>query len=104
MHQQFLDIGAMRLVRRHVETKLHGADDAAVQFGRKQNGFVATRLEKLDDGCEWMLLEMPGAVAFGETREEALRAAEALVLRTLADRVEHKEVPAAKLEISFVSA
>jgi predicted RNase H-like HicB family nuclease len=31
--------------------------------------------------------EMPGAVAFGETREEALRAAEALVLRTLADQL-----------------
>jgi predicted RNase H-like HicB family nuclease len=47
---------------------------------------------------------MPGAIAFGETREEALRAAEALVLRTLADQIEHKELPARKLDITFVSA
>jgi len=62
-------------------------------------------VDREEDGG-WLaeVLEMPGAVAFGETREEALRAAEALVLRTLADRVEHREVPAAKLEISFVSA
>jgi len=62
-------------------------------------------VEREEEGG-WLaeVLEMPGAVAFGETREEALRAAEALVLRTLADRVEHREVPAQKLEISFVSA
>ncbi len=62
-------------------------------------------VEREEDGG-WLaeVLEMPGAVAFGETREEALRAAEALVLRTLADRVEHRELPATKLEISFVAA
>ena len=62
-------------------------------------------VEREQDGG-WLaeVLEMPGAVAFGETREEALRAAEALVLRTLADRVEHHELPAQKLEISFVAA
>jgi predicted RNase H-like HicB family nuclease len=47
--------------------------------------------------------EMPGAVAFGETREEALRAAEVLVLRTLADQLEHRELPARRrLDITFV--
>ncbi len=62
-------------------------------------------VEREEDGG-WLaeVLEMPGAVAFGESREEALRAAEALVLRTLADRVEHRELPATKLEISFVAA
>ena len=47
--------------------------------------------------------EMPGAVAYGETREEALRAAEVLVLRTIADQLEHRELPAQKkLDITFV--
>jgi len=46
--------------------------------------------------------EIPGAVAYGETREEALRAAEALVLRTLADQLEHRELPARRLDIRFV--
>ena len=62
-------------------------------------------VEREEDGG-WLaeVLEMPGAVAFGETRDEALRAAEALVLRTLADRVEHRELPPEMLEIKFVPA
>ncbi len=61
-------------------------------------------IEREDEGG-WLaeVREMPGAIAFGETREEALRAAEALVLRTLADQIEHRELPA-KLDITFVSA
>ena len=48
-------------------------------------------VEREEDGG-WLaeVLEMTGAVAFGETRDEALRAAEALELRKLADRVEHR--------------
>ena len=62
-------------------------------------------VEREEDGG-WLaeVRDMPGAVAFGETREEALRAAEALVLRTLADQLEHKELPAKKLDITFVAA
>jgi predicted RNase H-like HicB family nuclease len=59
-----------------------------------------------EDESGWLaeVRDMPGAVAFGETREEALRAAEALVLRTLADQLERRELPAKKLDITFVSA
>ena len=62
-------------------------------------------VEREDKGG-WLaeVREMPGAIAFGETREEALRAAEALVLRTLADQIEHWELPAKKLDITFVAA
>ena len=62
-------------------------------------------VEREDEGG-WLaeVREMPGAIAFGETREEALRAAEALVLRALADQIEHKELPAKKLDITFVAA
>lgn len=62
-------------------------------------------VEREDEGG-WLaeVREMPGAVAFGETREEALRAAEALVLRTLADQLEHRELPWRKLDITFVAA
>jgi hypothetical protein len=41
-------------------TKLAGA---YLNLFSRQNGFVATRLEKLDEWCEWMVLEMPGAAA-----------------------------------------
>ena len=35
--------------------------------------------------------ELPGVMAYGESREEALAKVEALALRTLADRLEHGE-------------
>jgi len=62
-------------------------------------------VEREDEGG-WLaeVREMPGAIAFGETREDALRAAEALVLRTLADQIEHRKLPAKKLDITFVAA
>jgi len=62
-------------------------------------------VEREDEGG-WLaeVREMPGAIAFGETREEALRAAEALLLRTLADQIEHRELPEEKLDITFVAA
>jgi predicted RNase H-like HicB family nuclease len=39
--------------------------------------------------------ELPGVMAYGPTRTEAIASVEALALRVLADRVEHgEEVPA----------
>ena len=61
-------------------------------------------VERDEGGWLAEVREMPGAIAFGETREEALRAAEALVLRTLADQIEDRELPAKKLDITFVAA
>ena len=62
-------------------------------------------VEREEDGG-WLaeVVDLPGAVAFGETREEALRHAEALVLRTLADRVEQREVKPDALDIHFAVA
>jgi len=41
--------------------------------------------------------ELPGVMAYGSTREEAIRRAEALALRVIADRLEHgEEVPEMK--------
>jgi len=41
MHQQFLDIGTVRLVRWRVQSELHRADDAAIEFRGEQHGRVA---------------------------------------------------------------
>ncbi|MBI3463248.1 MAG: type II toxin-antitoxin system HicB family antitoxin [Planctomycetes bacterium] len=48
--------------------------------------------EQEDDG-RWLgeVLEVPGAMAYGKTREEAVARAQALALRVLADRLEHGE-------------
>lgn len=35
--------------------------------------------------------ELPGVLTYGQTREEAIRKAQALSLRVLADRLEHGE-------------
>ena len=54
--------------------------------------------EQEDDG-RWLaaVLELPGALAYGETRAEAMAKAQALGLRVLADRIEHGEEPFSSL-------
>jgi predicted RNase H-like HicB family nuclease len=48
--------------------------------------------EREVDG-RWLaeLRELPGVLAYGDTREEALARTQALALRVLADRLEHGE-------------
>ena len=48
-----------------------------------------------DDRWIAEVMELPGCLAYGETRADALAKAKALALRVLADRMEHGEpVPA----------
>ena len=51
--------------------------------------------EREEDG-RWIaeVMDIPGAMAYGATREEALARAKALAFRALADRLDHgEEVP-----------
>lgn len=49
--------------------------------------------EREDDG-RWIaeVVELPGVLAYGATREQAIAHAEALTLRVLADRLDYGEV------------
>jgi predicted RNase H-like HicB family nuclease len=49
-------------------------------------------IEREEDG-RWLadVVDLPGAMAYGETSDEAVTKAEALALRVLADRLEHGE-------------
>lgn len=49
-------------------------------------------LEQEEDG-RWIaeVLDLPGVLAYGATREEAMAAVQALALRVMADRLEHGE-------------
>jgi len=49
-------------------------------------------LEQETDG-RWIaeIAALPGVLAYGNTREEAIASVEALALRVLADRLEHGE-------------
>jgi len=49
-------------------------------------------IEQEEDG-RWLteVVELPGVMAYGKTREEAILKVQALTLRVLADRIEHGE-------------
>jgi predicted RNase H-like HicB family nuclease len=53
---------------------------------------LRVEVEREDDG-RWIadVVDLPGVMAYGQTREEAVERAKALSLRVLADRLEHGE-------------
>ena len=61
--------------------------------------------EQEDDG-RWLaeILELPGALAYGTTIQEAVSKVQALALRIVADKIEHGEVPPDMLDIKFAAA
>jgi predicted RNase H-like HicB family nuclease len=61
--------------------------------------------EQEDDG-RWLaeVLELPGALAYGGTQDDAMAKAEALALRVLAERLERGEVRPLALSISLPAA
>jgi predicted RNase H-like HicB family nuclease len=62
-------------------------------------------IEQEDDG-RWIaeVLELPGALAYGQTAEEAQAKVQALALRVIADRLDHAEASPDLLSISFAAA
>jgi predicted RNase H-like HicB family nuclease len=60
-------------------------------------------LDRETDG-RWIaeVVDLPGVLVYGATREEALAGAQALALRVVADKLEHGEAPAVPLDLSFV--
>jgi len=65
---------------------------------------LTVELEEEADG-RWLgeVVELPGVLAYGATREEALARAEALALRVIADRLENGE-RAPELNNLFIAA
>ncbi len=61
--------------------------------------------EQEDDG-RWLaeVLELPGALAYGRTVQEAVSKVQALALRIVADKIEQGEVPPDMLDIKFAAA
>ena len=56
---------------------------------------LTIEIDREDDG-RWIgeVMELPGVLTYGQTREEAISRVQALALRVLADRIEHgEEVP-----------
>lgn len=67
---------------------------------------LTVEIDRETDG-RWIaeVLELPGVLAYGESRESAIRSAKALALHVLADRIEHGEEDGAALEtVAFVTS
>ena len=61
--------------------------------------------ERETDG-RWIaeIVELPGVLAYGDTKDEAIAHAQALALRVVADRLENEEAGSEYLSISFNAA
>ena len=61
-------------------------------------------LDRETDG-RWIaeIPDLPGAMVYGVTRDEAVAKAKALALRVIADRLEHGEAVPELSDISFVT-
>jgi len=61
---------------------------------------LSIEVEQEDDG-RWLseIPELPGVLAYGETRSEAVVRAQVLALRVLADRIEHGEISPQKVDM-----
>lgn len=65
----------------------------------------AVEIEQESDG-RWIaeVPELPGVLAYGKPRDEAIRRAQVLSLRVLADRLEHDEaIPQVQAVFSIVA-
>jgi predicted RNase H-like HicB family nuclease len=53
---------------------------------------LRVEVEREEDG-RWIaeVIELPGVLTYGDTRDEAIERAKAMSLRVLADRLEHGE-------------
>lgn len=62
-------------------------------------------LEQEQDG-RWIaeVVDIPGVMVYGKTRDEAMLKAQSLALRVLAERIDHGEVSSMPLTISFLAA
>lgn len=61
---------------------------------------------ELEDDGRWIaeVMELPGVLVYGQTREEAIAKVQALALHVVADRLEHGEVTPDLMSVSFVAA
>jgi predicted RNase H-like HicB family nuclease len=62
-------------------------------------------IEREDDG-RWLaeVPALPGVMVYGQDRAEAVARVQALALRVIAERLEHREAPAEFLNVTFQAA
>ncbi len=66
---------------------------------------LTIELEQEDDG-RWIaeVADLPGVLAYGQSREDAMMRVKALALRVVADQIENGESPATFNHVAFLAA
>lgn len=66
---------------------------------------LTIELERENDG-RWLaeVPGLPGVLCYGADRDEAVARVQALALRVIAERLEHREAPAEFLNVAFTAA
>jgi predicted RNase H-like HicB family nuclease len=66
---------------------------------------LSIELEREQDG-RWLaeVPDLPGVMCYGVDRDEAVTKVQALALRVIAERLEHREAPAEFLNVAFTAA
>ena len=62
-------------------------------------------VEQEEDG-RWLaeVIDLPGALVYGQTRDEAVARVQALALRVVAEQLEHGETAPQQVNVSFIGA
>ena len=73
--------------------------------GVKNTMQYTIEVDREDDG-RWIaeLQEIPGVMAYGASKDEAIKKAEALALRVIAEQIEHSEAAAVSFSIVLPEA
>ena len=63
---------------------------------------LTVELDRESDG-RWIadVIELPGVMSYGKTRDEAISNAERLAIEVIADRIAHGELPSSALGVAF---
>lgn len=83
-----------------------GQEKPLARPGNRRHRFdMRVETEREDDG-RWVaeVPALPGAMGYGATKKEAIAKVEALVLRALADKIEHGEEPPEVSHVFTVAA
>jgi predicted RNase H-like HicB family nuclease len=66
---------------------------------------LSIECDREEDG-RWIaeIVQIPGAMAYGATRDEAMARAEIVALRAIADQIEHGESKPVDISISLAAA
>ena len=96
----------MRLsLSRSTKISIEAVDIISFRSTYHNNMNYTIEIEQEDDGrIIAEVIELPGVLAYGKTKEEAIAKAQALALYVIADRLENGETSLELLNLSFVAA